>query len=279
MQEAAKRYLRAGLCVLPAIRGQKRPALRSWKEYQTRLPTEAEVDAWFAGGHDGLCVLTGTPSGNLELIDFDHGGEFFEPWSQKVQTAAPGILDRLVVETSQSGGWHVVYRCRAEVVGSMKLAQRMGDDNKVHTLIETRGDGGLFLCAPTPGYELIQGDLANPPVLTETERETLQQAAWELNEYWPELARVRPRWASGPFPTWRQVRPGDDTTTGRSGRPARQTRVAFPGARGMEMGIGLGQEELWHVGDEKDARYYVFSSTCALRTEPGLFTVCGLCTA
>lgn len=28
------------------------------------------------------------------------------------------------------------------------------------TLIETRGDGGLFLCAPSRGYTMLAGDLA-----------------------------------------------------------------------------------------------------------------------
>lgn len=192
MQDAAKRYLSAGLCVLPAFAKQKRPAVRSWKQYQSRLPTEDEIDAWFAGGHDGLCLLTGAASGNLELLDFDFGGELFDPWSKKVEATAPGLLDRLVVETSQSGGWHVVYRCEGEIGGNMKLAQRTrfaADSGLpatssrsaapgVVTLIETRGEGGLFLCAPTPGYELVQGDLADPPLLSETERETLLRAAW-----------------------------------------------------------------------------------------------------
>lgn len=215
MQEAAKRYLDAGMSVLPAIKAEKRPAVRSWKEYQGRLPTEAEVDAWFAAGHDGVCILTGTPSGNLELIDFDQGGEFFEPWSQKVERAAPGLLDRLAVETSQSGGWHVIYRCEDEVGGSMKVAQRMGDDDKTETLIETRGDGGLFLCAPTPGYEVVQGDLTDPPVLTEAERETLLKAAWELNEYWPKPRPCSPTSAhvGTVLNLGTQLRPGEDFST------------------------------------------------------------------
>jgi len=65
------------------------------------------------------------------------------------------------------------------------LAQRRLDDGKVVTLIETRGEGGLFLCAPTDGYELVQGDLCELPMLTEAERDVLLQAAWELNEYVP----------------------------------------------------------------------------------------------
>src|SRR5690606_26806762 len=76
------------------------------------------------------------------------------------------------------------YRCQTSVCGNMKLAQRQRD-GKIVTLIETRGEGGLFLCAPTPGYALLQGELCNPPVLTEAERDVLLRRAWELNEYVP----------------------------------------------------------------------------------------------
>ena len=212
MLDAAKRYLDAGLCVLPAMRAQKRPALRSWKQYQTRLPGEDEIDTWFNGGQDGLCLLTGKPSGNLELLDFDLGGELFEPWSRKIPLE---LLDRLVVETSQSGGWHVVYRCEGEIDGNMKLAQRADEDGRPITLIETRGEGGLFLCAPTAGYELVQSDLADPPLLTRQERESLLQAAWELNEYSPESRPSSPQSAHvGPVVSaGDQSRPGDDFNT------------------------------------------------------------------
>jgi len=40
----------------------------------------------------------------------------------------------------------------------------------VLTTIETRGEGGLFLCSPTAGYELLQGDLAELPVFSAAER-------------------------------------------------------------------------------------------------------------
>jgi len=268
MQDAAKRYLDAGLCVLPAMRAQKRPALRSWKQYQSRLPTEDEIDAWFANGHDGLCLLTGKPSGNLELLDFDQGGELFEPWSKKVEAAVPGLLDRLVVETSQSGGWHVVYRCEGAIGGNMKLAQRAGNDGRPVTLIETRGEGGLFLCAPTPGYELIQGDLANPPVLTEAQRETLLTAAWELNEYSAESGLSSPTSAYvGPvLPVGDQSRPGDDFN-------ARGDVVAVLRKHGWRScGERADGNEHWtrpgkpagHTSATlKDGSFYVFSSNAA----------------
>jgi hypothetical protein len=184
IQEAAARYLSAGLCVLPARRAEKRPAVGRWKQYQTRLPSEAELSAWMANNPDAVCILCGQASRNAEILDFDAGGELFDRWCEKVRAAAPGLLERLVLSSTQSDGRHAVYCCRTPVSGNMKLAQRRVG-GKIVTLVETRGEGGLFLCAPTAGYDVIQGDLANPPVLTAEERDILLQAAWELNEYLP----------------------------------------------------------------------------------------------
>lgn len=226
MIEAALGYLRAGLCVLPAVRAEKRPAVPRWKQFQSTLPNEQELAAWCRRA-DALCLVCGAVSGNLEMLDFDLGGEAFDAWYAKVREADATLPDRLVVEQSPSGGWHVVYRCREPVCGNLKLAQRIelvggpeevtiagktykprqdahGRWQVVLTMIETRGEGGLFLCTPTPGYELLQGDLAELPVLTAAERETLLEAAWSLNKHWPQPAGTR---AGGPD-THR--RPGDD---------------------------------------------------------------------
>lgn len=184
MKNAARQYLEAGLCVLPARRDQKRPTV-PWKQFQKRLPTEAEVDAWFANEQKGLCILTGKISGHHELIDFDQRAALFDPWCAKVRAVRPGLVERLTFCKTQNDGRHVPYLSAVEVGGNMKLAQRRGADGKVVTLIETRGEGGLYLCAPTPGYEVIQGDLCNLPFLTAEERDILLQCAWDLNEYQP----------------------------------------------------------------------------------------------
>jgi len=213
LHDAARRYLAAGLCVLPARRDEKRPTV-SWKPYQRQLPTASEVDAWFANGLSAVCVLTGQVSGQLELIDFDRGGELYERWGSLVEKAAPGLTDRLVVSQTQSGGRHVTYRCLSGVSGNLKLAQRREVDGQTVTLIETRGEGGLFLCAPTPGYAVLQGDLCDPPVLSEDERDVLLGCAWELNEYLPQVVDG-PRVSaenpeSGACPPEMGERPGDD---------------------------------------------------------------------
>ena len=55
-------------------------------------------------------------------------------------------------------------------------------EGKLTTLIETWGNGGLILCAPGDGYELIQGDYTQLSVLTVEEREILLDAAWHFDE-------------------------------------------------------------------------------------------------
>ena len=181
ISDAAQAYLSAGLCVLSAIRAEKRPAVGRWKQYQTRIPTPAELSAWLANNPDAVCILCGIASNNAEIIDFDAGGELFAAWWERIPA---DLRERLVVERTPSGGWHVIYRCVVTICGNLKLAQRKVGE-KIVTLIETRGEGGLFLCAPTVGYEITQGDLCDLPVLSEAERDVLLRAAWELNEYLP----------------------------------------------------------------------------------------------
>lgn len=224
MIETARAYLEAGLCPLPAILAEKRPNLSGWKQYQKRRPTERQLRQWFADPQP-ICLLAGAVSGNLELIDFDFAAELFAPWLELVDAEATGLSKRLVIEKSQSGGRHVVYRCEAAIPGNLKLAQRIitapneeelvvcgkryrprrvGDRFEVAcTLIETRGEGGLFLCAPTAGYVLEQRDFQNIAILTEAERNILIEAGYALNEMLPPTEN--PHGPSGMC-----GRPGDD---------------------------------------------------------------------
>ena len=205
ISSAARCYHGAGLCVLPALLGEKRPALAAWKAYQTCPPSATQIEQWFnSPSAEAICLLTGAASGNLELLDFDCQGEVFESWLELVEAEAPGLVGRLVIERSQSGGKHVAYRLDHPVPGSTKLAEKVcvapDPDSAVYkgkryvprrvgecyefypTLVETKGEGGLFLCAPSPGYALEQGQFQDLPVLTAVEREVLIRCAMSFNE-------------------------------------------------------------------------------------------------
>jgi hypothetical protein len=197
IKEVAIQYIQAGLCALPAVKKRKMPSFATWKEYQNRLPTEEEWGRWFA---DALCIVCGAVSGNLRVIDFDQNGKAFEAFKTKCPKE---LFDRLVVETSQSGGYHVIFRTESE----MKVEQKLARDADGKTLIETLGEGKLFLCAPTPGYNLIQGNFQHIPVLKDSEADALFELAWRCNEYQepspsPSLKRSAPLPMDG-------KRPGD----------------------------------------------------------------------
>jgi putative DNA primase/helicase len=159
--EIARSYVRAGLSVLPArCDGSKRPALATWKAYQSRIASPAELLQWFGREQHGVIIICGKVSGNLEVLDFDRAEEWVA-WAELVESRMPGVLARLPQVLTPSGGRHLYYRTPL-VSGNTKLARAM--DGK-ETLIETRGEGGYVLapgcppsCHPSGGtYRRVAG--------------------------------------------------------------------------------------------------------------------------
>ena len=234
-RDFAMKLLEAGLCVLPAVTKEKQP-VGKWKIYQRALPNEVELTRMLRDG-DGLCLVSGAVSGNLEVIDFDMAGELYPAWCEAVDAASPGLRERLYVEHTPSGGVHVIYRCEDAVEGNTKLAQRSvpceseddveiagksykprkrADTETFHVVlapIETRGEGGICLVAPSPNYVCQQGSLLTLPVLSAAEHAVLRDAAIGLNEYVPPVTPWTHAKASGVAKhadSDGDLRPGDD---------------------------------------------------------------------
>ena len=258
--ELALSYRRAGLSVLPAVKAKKRPAVGVWRTWAGRLPTEVEVEAWFSNAHDAVCIVAGKVSGNLECIDFDQKAEAYDAWCAKI---APAVLDSVVVESTPSGGKHVVYRCEEHVDGNAKLAQGVRD-GKRKTLIETRGEGGLFLCAPSPGYSLERGDFGHIPVISQEARQALLSAARELDE--PEAKSAPKNATRGPQAAF-LTRPGDDFCERGDIRPVLASHGWTPCGQnpdGNELWTRPGKDaKAGHSATLKDGVFYVFSSNAA----------------
>lgn len=259
IKKAAKRYLDSGLSVLPALKDRKMPRLQSWKEFQDHRPTKEELERDFRDDDLALCVICGKVSGNLEVIDFDNHGELFETWLKSVPS---DIMDRVCIERTPSGGYHVAYQCDGKISGNMKLAQR-NRDAKRQTLIETRGEGGLVLCAPGDGYVLLQGDYADLPVLSADEREKLLVAAWQLNEVFEQKVDDDSDFIN--FGMSFSVRPGDDFN---ERGDVRQILIAHgwtPCGRGGENEYFRrpGKKAPGQSASLKDNVFYVFSSNAS----------------
>ncbi len=197
-RQAALEYLKAGLSVIPMkLDGSKSPPMKEWAPYQTRLPSEAEVNRWFARDY-GIAIICGAISGNLETIDFETE-DHFDQWRAIVDAQDDTITPRLVItltpgskfhdqDGSRLPGRHVRYRVlNYSVPGSVKLAT--DEANKV--MVETRGEGGYALApggnprahASGQPYRDIQGSICELPVLSLEQRNLLIDAARSLNRY------------------------------------------------------------------------------------------------
>lgn len=172
-----------------------------WEHFQNRKLNKQEIIKKFDTAEElRIAIVCGKVSGSLELLDIDNKFNNVDSLYPDY-LALPGVDDivkRCVVETSMSGGIHIYYRCD-EIYGNQKLAMWPTDEKdkkgKVinETVFETRGEGGYVVCAPSKGYELIQGGFDTIPNLTHEERETLLSAARSFNKKVTEVKPISDR--------------------------------------------------------------------------------------
>jgi hypothetical protein len=172
--KALRRFIGAGLSCAPVKIADKFPSmLKGWKKYQSELPTKNDIKQWASYYRDGeifgACIICGKVSGGVVMLEIDNkdGGaaQLFEELANIEEVAA--IIANCPIEKSKSGGYHFYFKMD-EPCGNLKLAM-VGK----MAVIETRGEGGLVVCAPTKGYELMQGDLCDIPTITAEQAATL----------------------------------------------------------------------------------------------------------
>jgi predicted P-loop ATPase len=202
MLKTAENYYSSGLHVIPVVEGAKHPKLKSWNPKE-RIKESELFEHFISKSSIGL--VCGYASGGVEAIDFDnHFGDAETVLSEfGAIEGVSELLNSCVLESTPSGGYHLVYKCK-KIGNNKKLARRLNDKKKPEALIETRGDGGYIVCAPSQGYELIQGDFNNIPTITVDERDLLLTAAMALNEYHVEITEADPIRGDG-----QGERPGD----------------------------------------------------------------------
>jgi DNA-binding transcriptional regulator YiaG len=138
-------YLSLGFSVIPIKEG-KLPAV-AWKEFQTRRPTRQELMKWFFGTGWGMAIVCGNVSGNLVRLDFDDPSDY-----------SSGICAKLPYPTfrsqRQGGGYGVLFRSTSPIP---LLPQKTFAG---YPKLEARGEGGITVVPPTPGYEWLP---SSPP--------------------------------------------------------------------------------------------------------------------
>lgn len=262
----ALELLKLGFSVIP-ISKEKEPTLKAWKQYQTQRATEQEAEGLFSRAY-GLGIVCGNISGGLEVIDVDtkHDttGSLWSELQELIKDQLPGLLDRLVIAQTVSGGYHLYYKCET-IEKNKKLSNRI--DHK--TLIETRGEGGYVAAPPTPGYKYLQGDVYKVPTITPQEREKLFTVCRSFNEI-PE-EEERPSLVTRT--TWEGLSPWEDYNQ-------RGDVIGLLQRHGWKVVKETGERIYLLRPGETDSRYsgnfhtrlrvlWVFSSSTEFRTDKG----------
>jgi KaiC/GvpD/RAD55 family RecA-like ATPase len=127
----AHRYLKLGWSVIPIKYKSKEPAIKSWKEYQTRLPTTDELNSWFEDGKmANLALITGSIS-KVSIVDAD-GLEGIKSLSElKLLSSVQAMTGR---------GKHLFY---SDPEGKAK------NFVKRYPGLDARGEGGYVLVYPS----------------------------------------------------------------------------------------------------------------------------------
>ena len=184
----AEQALDNGISIVPPRNDGTKAPLGRWQTYQEQWPTLDEITQWYTDTNiTGIGVVCGQVSGNLECIDFDRK-EAYEEFVELAQLAGLSeLVDRIedgYLESTPKG-MHWLWRC-SEISHNVKLANNDQDE----TLIETRGEGGYVIVAPTSGtvhpsgepYTLLQGSIETIPVITPEERQLLLDLAKTLDK-------------------------------------------------------------------------------------------------
>ncbi|UTF50901.1 AAA family ATPase [Desulfomicrobium sp. ZS1] len=237
VKDFAKLALERGLHPI-GCRGDKKPIINREK-IKDRPPTPGEIELW---GNPMVGLICGCEVNPVLAIDFDQAGLFFEAYKARVMAERHELWARLTVEKTMNAGAHIWVRtkrpfmtqklahqvieveCPGEYDGggkpidpdnrpkkSFKAFEHRGkwiiNPDAIETRGATAGMGAYCVCAPSPGYELLQGKILSMPLLEDEEVDYLLSLAREFETYFPEpkapKLKSEARTADG-------NRPGDD---------------------------------------------------------------------
>lgn len=188
----------AGLSPIPVDTSTKRPLVR-WATFQESPAERLQLLEW---AHCNIGIVCGQVSGRLLCIDIEVGfleGHGLKELAKRLNIA--GVHDLWwswmegYCESTARGGLHVLIRLEGQgpIEGNRKLAMASPTD----VLIETRGEGGYAVVAPSrngsASWELLRGGF--------------DTIAYATTDEWDRVAAVLSSFDAGPPGTTRDKAP------------------------------------------------------------------------
>lgn len=187
---------------------------KGWAHWTHARPTREQTERWLRSAH-GLCLLTGSPSAGVVLLETDTP-EMAERLRAELGRSGWGdVIDRMdagYLEQSPSGGTHWLVRVPGWEGRNTKLASRPGEGHERQVLVETREEGGQVVVAPSAGrthpsgrpYVLLAGGFVTIPTLSVAEWEGVRAGAARCDEMPAPVVRAKRHtsareWKDQPF--------------------------------------------------------------------------------
>jgi hypothetical protein len=189
LYDEALEAVSAGISIVPPQENGTKAPSTNWKFFQANIATAGRIRRWYeTKGATGIGAVMGAISGNAECLepDGEHAYKLFRDTAEAMGLG--DLLDRIeagYLDQTPGGGRHLIYRC-SEIAGNQKLAR----DEHGKALIETRGEGGYVVCAPSYGavhasgspYVRLSGSFATIVTITPEERNELHTLARALDQ-------------------------------------------------------------------------------------------------
>lgn len=191
----AKKLSSIGLLPIPVKKNKS--SIIKWGSVTLASVNDDYIKAFDDEQVFGIAIVAGQKSGNLECIDidskYDLDGSLYQVITDAIIDKDPELYSKLVIVSTPSGGYHMLYRSRS-VRRNTKLAMRYQTESEMsasggsssgpgqQVLIETRGEGGYFLCWPSPGYTFLKGGFADIQEISEAESAALMEICRSLDQ-------------------------------------------------------------------------------------------------
>lgn len=220
IHDEATRLHNAGISIIPihpaGPQGDKRPAVPTWKPYQTQTASPEQIHAWFQGDAHGIAVICGHVSNGLVMVEIE-GKAAHHMAALKATATELGLQDLWLrvtngwFEATPSGGFHWYLFAPGNESKNRKLARTATSE----VLAETRENGGYSVVAPTDGrfhhtgaaWTRLTGGPTTAATLTNDELDDFLSIFRTLDETPAQAAIATPT----PTPTkYDGVTPGDD---------------------------------------------------------------------
>ena len=163
-----------------------------WKQWQTKqMPAETVKQLILDNIPESVGAVTGAYAGNLEALDFDSVDAYERFLKEGAKLGVSELINRIACgydELSPSGR-HWLYRIDLApgkpMPGNEKWAKGKPDaEGQSETLIETRGEGGYVILAPSFNgtYSMVTGGVESIVTISSIEREQLKAVAAKVCE-------------------------------------------------------------------------------------------------